>query len=586
MNAATADDFLARAQQLVSTGRSEALSTVYLNGLVFVPLLAVFMKAFGTYPGLLWAGVSLVLLSASLSVIVAGTVWVATHRLFPSLLAGALVAADAIVTRYGINGYSDSVNFLFIGLAFLAFFRCAQKPTLPRLVVLGVSLFLLGIGHGTWAWPAVLWALLAAPLIRARRVWFPIIVAEEIESGSRWSKLRNAVPVAVLMVGYTGLGLFLQRYAGASGFLGLTGVSSSFLAHFAVRYDPHVADASQFSMVTFPRALSYYAPEAATAFGRLIDGHVISAMHVFPIVALALASGLVVIGRSRLRTDGMSIWGWALLLLVGVLMIWTDRGPFSIAPTFLLLIGLLAAWVPVARVMWLLIGLLTIITVMFWMFSEQLRHTNMIIYTLYVLIGVVVGQGLEMVKGSRFPSRLRRFRTPFRTLERLPLASGLLLLSMFVIRAAVILRVSSDRLEEDRYLNWLASVMPADAVLLTSGNVDPWRVNDIIQRSVVYDVENGGRLFISGTGEPWEPLNHLYPDIQATGRGTQVFLERLASNGIEARYYEPGIDPRKDRLKIYLFGGERPPRWVLARGEAFPPDNKRFAYSIGRPIAQ
>ena len=149
MNAATADDFLARAQQLVSTGRSEALSTVYLNGLVFVPLLAVFMKAFGTYPGLLWAGVSLVLLSASLSVIVAGTVWVATHRLFPSLLAGALVAADAIVTRYGINGYSDSVNFLFIGLAFLAFFPLRAETDPSR-------------ASSYWAFRSFFWALAMA----------------------------------------------------------------------------------------------------------------------------------------------------------------------------------------------------------------------------------------------------------------------------------------------------------------------------------------------------------------------------------------------------------------------------------------
>ena len=160
-----ADGWIYAADEFSRVGSIEFLENINLEGFVYVPLMAFFLKLFSFYPGILWFGHFLVFVSALLPLFAALTVRLATGRRLGGVVAGLLVAFDFVLIWFGLNGWSDSMVFLFTGLSFLAFVAAARNPTVVKMVLFGTSLGLLALSHGTWIHAGLGWAIMAWPLL-------------------------------------------------------------------------------------------------------------------------------------------------------------------------------------------------------------------------------------------------------------------------------------------------------------------------------------------------------------------------------------------------------------------------------------
>ena len=156
----------------LADGDFAALS-FYSEGLMFVPVPAVFFKTLGVATGMHAWAIFLVMVSAAIVPIAAHTVYLITRQPIGALAIGVLTIFDPVSTWYGSNGWSDAQTFLSVALACWAFALCARKPTFPRLLLLGVVLATLALGHTTWLYPATFWALVTPVLVATREKWFP-----------------------------------------------------------------------------------------------------------------------------------------------------------------------------------------------------------------------------------------------------------------------------------------------------------------------------------------------------------------------------------------------------------------------------
>ena len=159
----------------------------------------------------------------------------------------------------------------------------------------------------------------------------------------------------------------------------------------------------------------------------------------------------------------------------------------------------------------------------------------------------------------------------------LSVAPGVIL----VTGAAQTSRALVQSTDDERHLEWLSDILPANAMLLTPGNVDPWRAQQILKRPVLYDAQNGGRQIVTTGVARWHPAIHSqFPDV----RSTPELLDILRETGKELWFYGPETDASSTDVVLRLIPHEEPVLFQLVRTGIDPQDPDRAAFTIGPEI--
>jgi hypothetical protein len=487
--------------QAVSLAEGDFSALDYASeGLLFVPAQALALKIFGIATGMrVWA-IFLVVVSAAIAPIAAHTVYLATRQPLGAFVTGTLVVFDPVSAWYGNNGWSDAQTFLAVALACWGFVLCAQRPTLPRLLSLGGLLGMLGLGHTTWLYPALLWALMAPFLLATRTRWFPAALdLHELGSWRRWVR-RLAVPlgyfaaVAMALIVVASVG---NETGDGAERAGLFNVDQNNQRVLVITYDPSIewddwrpSDTARVILTEFPARL----PELLSSF---VHGHIANAIHLYRwvLLAMVLATSIVIAGRRPVPWP--SRWGW-LGLAVPVYFLLLEPGierP-AVALTYLT-VGIVWAYIPLTRVLMVLFGPILGTLVLYLPLTTQPRHSNAIVFLLLLIAGIAIGLATDRVRRWYADSASGQFEVG----QRVFVMAGLIVLIGFgIARTADAIEV---RIVEGRYLEWLGGQMGEDALVLSSAGADPWQVMELTGRPVVYDVENGGRLVLESGEIGW-----------------------------------------------------------------------------------
>ena len=539
-----ADDWIRGAANMAFRGEYGFLTNVHFEGHVYVPVLAAFLRVFGLYPGLLWFGHLLIILSALLPVLAAGTVQMTTGRLVAALASGLLVTFDPVLLWFGFNGWSDSMTLFATGLAFFTFVAAARRVTAFRMTAFGLSLGLLALSHGTWVWPAILWAAMAWPLLRMRGCWFPRAL-EEGESGPRgwaWCGMPLGATMAALMAVFAFISIRFPealRSGASEGGLPLFGGTTTRRAELAVRYVPlDSSDPDQILLSAQLHAMWNFGLDLGEHVELFIDAHFATAIPYYGLLVMGLNAILLLVGWRRLREGRIARWGLVLGLLLAV-MAWWVGGPESTAAVTILTVMLMVLFIPVAGAFLLVLAPILgsyLPAVSFW--YVHFRQTNAFVYGFLLMAGISLG---TVLAGSRalvieVGDGMRRRITGMRMLSGIVYAALAITLA---VGTEQWLDARAGRVEEERYLTWLGLQMDDRAVLMTSGFVDPWRVRELTGAVVYYDIEHGARVLVDGEQKIFRRVADLYPDT-ANDQGTSLDVVRqLNREGIERWYYDP-----------------------------------------------
>ncbi len=544
------------------------------EGLVYVPVLALVFKLFGLSTGMeIWSFV-LIAVAASVALTVTATVHLITGRIAGGVVAGAFVIFDPVLEWFGLNGWSDAFTFLGVATTFLVFFACARRPTGTRLILLGVSLAFLALGHATWTWPALAWAILAWPLL-ANRQWFD---RAEPVGASRGRSLRFAIPLVAFLVCMLAVNWYLVG-AGLTESGNYAPVFSSDVNNqrsLITRLDPDIewdtwepADTIRTFVFKVP---GLFPSLFSDLVGQQITGAIPFSAWLLLVVSVAVLILALARGLSRLS-------GWAVLGPVVFAVLALALNPVENAAVVVLLAVLAVAWVymPVARVILVIVAPLALILAVFLPVITQFRHSNAVIFALLIITGVAIDDALA--RWSRRRPGEGRDGALLAWLATLATATTLVILVGIGTFQAV--SAAQFRLGEERYLTWLGSVMGPGDALLTSGDVNPWRVHELVGRPVAYDVEYGGRLLVTGTTSEWGTKVAEVTEAPAT---TGDVLRVLAGNG-RLWFYRPGETADAERFAPRLAGENQ--AWTflsLIPVATYPNDDSRAALAVGDPI--
>lgn len=538
------------------------------EGLTYVPVLALFLKIFGLSSGLeAWSFV-LIAVSALVALFAVMTVHLITGRLLGGVVAGALVIFDPVLEWFGLNGWSDSFTFLGVAASFLLFFAAARRPTLPRLALLGVSLAFLALGHATWTWPALAWAILAWPLLANRR-WF----ARTTPPRDRpYGRLRFAIPLLAFLVSMMAVNWFLvgAGIAESGNYVPVFSSDVNNQRSLVSWIEPDVewdtwepSDTIRTFVFTIPGLIP-------TLFSDLAGQQLTGAIPFSALLLLILAIGVcgLALARGSPRLSGWALFGPAVFAVLAVAL-----DPVDNAAVVILMLVLGVAWIylPAVRTILLLIGPLTIILTVFFPVITHFRHSNAVLYALVLIAGVVVDSGLRSAPERR-AWLVGRFST-------LAVAAGLLILVGIGVFQAV--TAMQFRLAEERYLGWLGGIMESGDVLLTTGDVNPWRVHEIVGNPVAFDIEHGGRLLITDSTSRWDQKVPAVAELPAT---TEEILAALAGDG-RLWFYRPH-DRAAEPLFVPRLGSDdgHASFYSLVPVAPYPEDNFRAAMGVGVPV--
>jgi hypothetical protein len=544
------------------------------EGLVYVPLLALVFKLFGLSTGMeVWSFV-LIAVAASVALMATATVHLITGRIAGGVVAGAFVIFDPVLEWFGLNGWSDAFTFLGVATTFLIFFACARRPTRVRLVLLGVSLAFLALGHATWTWPALAWAILAWPLL-ANRQWFD---RAEPVGDSRGNSLRFAIPLVAFLVCMLAVNWYLVG-AGLADEGNLAPVFSSDVNNqrsLITRLDPDVEWATWEPADTI-RTFVFKVPGLfPSLFSDLVGQQITGAipLSAWLLLVMGVAVLVLALAQGRPRLSGWAVLGPALFAVLALAL-----NPVENAAVVILLAVLAAAWVymQVARAILAIVAPLALILVVFLPVITQFRHSNAVIFALLIIAGAAIDGALARWSiyrpgEGRDGALIARLAT---------LATATTLVIVVVVGALQAVTAAQFRLGEERYLTWLGAVMGPGDALLTSGDVNPWRVQELIGRPIAYDVENGGRLLVTGTNSEW---GRRVAEVTAAPATTGDVLRVLAGDG-RLWFYRPGETVDVKRFAPRLAGENQALSFLsLIPVATYPADDSRAALAVGDPI--
>ena len=545
------------------------------EGLIYVPLLGAFLKVFGFTPGIeIWAWV-LVLISATIPVMAAATVHTLTGRLGGAAITAILVTLDPVQEAFGLNGWSDSITFLAVSLSFFTFVRAAVKPTRGRMIAMGLALGFTALSHATWTWPAISWALMSWPLLTLRRHWLTPTEPDRSPGHS----MRFATPlitffVTVLVANF--IVLAVGPPSGDSLFPILSSDTNNQRA-LVTTLNPDVQWDTWEPADTVKTFLFVVPGRFPSLLSDLIGQQITGVLHLSAWVLLGLGAALLYLACTAVRRP---VSRWSLLVLaVFACLTWWPPGATNAAVPALLLI-LILAWIYVPPTRGLLIAILpvTVLLAIFLPHNTHFRHSNAILYGIVLVIGVVIDGAVE-----RWWSRHSQLSQSAwsRALQALRVAPAGLLIILVVWAISQSAAAYSFRRAEDSYLRWLGTIMEPGDVLLTSGNVNPWRVQSRVAAPVVYDVEHGGRLFVTGKSPAWGPnLGTVIGPV----RTHDDLLSKLGENR-RIWFYRPG-EPNAEPLVTFrkLVADSPSAYYSLDPVAHFPDDPTRPAFVVGRPL--
>ena len=522
------DTWIDLAVPMAEAADLSVFSSIHTEGFVYVPLLAAFLKALGLSAGMVWFGHFLVVASALIPVFAAATLATLTGRQAGGILAGLVLAFDPVLVWFGLNGWSDSVTFFAVALALLAFAAAARRPSARRLVALGLALTLLALSHGPWLYPAAFWAAAAGPLIAARARWLPAAGPYER------SRRLLATPLVTLALGYVAMGAFQwSRFPPPNGIRGLAdvplighssvqGVVSRFSETFGERsYAPGTPG-------SFVGAAGGWLAELGEHVSFFIDAHVVQPFPFFPLIMAVIGAVALRLAWQRHRAVPVSRAGLAALPILAVPVFWPGLEASTAGPTFLLLLALVWLVAPTGRALYAGLAPYLAVFLAIAEFSMH-RHTNVLIYA-FILTGGTVIDAAAREGALRLPWRAGWIR-PLVVRRAIAVTMMSVVGAVIVVGLVDVARAASERETERAYLTWLGSKLPANALVLTAGDVDPWTVADLTGRPVLYDAENGGRQLIEGRPFTWtRRVPSFYPDATESAHIISTLVESGAGS--------------------------------------------------------
>lgn len=545
------------------------------EGLLYVPLMGIFLKIFGFTPGInIWAWF-LVLISAAIPVIAASTIHSLTGRLGGSIIVAILVTLDPVQEAFGLNGWSDSITFFAVSLSFLAFTRAVASPSKKRLIALGIAISLTALSHATWTWPAMCWALLTWPLLSLRHTWGGL----DASNHSHLGKTRLAIPI-LSFVGSMLLVNFLIVSVGPSSSDNIFPVFSSDIDNqraLVTRLNPDVDWESWESTDTIRTFLFVVPPKFPSLMFDLIGQQITGVLHLSAWILCGLGAALIYIARNE---SGQHMSRWLLLALpLFAWVAWSPEARTNAAvPGLLLILAMAWIYVPTTRGLLIAIIPITALLAIFLPHNTHFRHSNAVLYVLILIFGLVIARAAAnwQTNSSRYNySDSDLLATSFRCA---PTCFLLIFIAWTIVQAAL---GFSFRQTEDRYLHWLGSLMHKEDVLLTSGNVNPWHIASIIPAPVIYDVEHGGRLFVDGKATGWGPnLRTTLGPVQTN----QELVSTLRQSG-KIWVYRPGKPVTRPLVAFRQLTVTSPPEfYTLHAVDHFPDGNGRPAFMLGPPV--
>ncbi len=545
-----------------------------LEGLLFVPVQALALKLFGVATGMrVWA-IFLVVVSAAIVPIAGHTVYLATRQPLGAFVTGTLVIYDPVLAWYGNNGWSDAQTFLAVALACWGFVLCARRPTLPRLLSLGGLLGMLALGHTTWLYPAMLWALMAPFLLATRTRWFP--AALDLDDSGSWGcwARRLAVPLGYFVaVAATTILVASVGHETRDGVerAGLFNVDQNNQRVLVMTYDPSIgwddwkpSDTARVVLTKFPARL----PELLASF---VHGHVTNAVHLYRWVLLVtvLATSLVIAGRRPVPWP--SWWGLVGLAIPGYFLLVEPRVETSAVALAYLTLGIVWAYIPLTRVLIVLFGPILGTLVLYLPLTTQPRHSNAIVFLVILIAGIAIGLATDRVRRWYTASGSGQFEFG----QRVLLATGLIVL--VGLGSARTMDAIEGRIAEGRYLEWLGDQMGEDALVLTAANADPWQVMELTGRPVVYDVENGARLVLEPDGPEWG--SEMLGEFRAYSDEVDV-LRALEERGYRLWFYAPWQGAEREWFDPAVTGSSPPVPVELVRVTEYPEQGGRAALMV------
>ena len=545
------------------------------EGLLYVPLMGLFLKVFGFTLGIeIWAW-TLVLISATIPVMAAGTVHALTGRLGGAAIAAILVTLDPVQEAFGLNGWSDSITFFAISLSFLAFARAARKPTRSRLIGLGLALGFTALSHATWTWPAVTWAVMSWPLLALRRHWLSSNESEILPG----STLRLATPVLSFFVTVLSIN-FLIAAIGPSSTEGMFPVLSSDINNqraLVTRLNPEVEWDTWEPSDTIRTFLFVVPGRFPGLLFDLIGQQITGVLHFSAWLLAGLGAALLYLAATG---EKKRVSRWSLLALPVIAWVaWSPQAATNAAVPALFLI-LALAWIYVPPTRGLLVAVLPIAALLaiFLPHNTHFRHSNAVLYALLLISGVIFDTAAAQWQARRSQSSPVGSIRLTSILGFAPVGLLVIFLVWSTIQSA---SAYGFRRAEDDYLRWLGDVMEEGDILLTSGNVNPWHVQRLVAAPVVYDVEHGGRLFVTGGSLSWGPR------LSAVVGQTRTHQDLLSALGETGRiwFYRPGEPAPEPMVAFRQLVTESPSAlYTLDTVDRFPGDPTRPAFIVGRPV--
>jgi hypothetical protein len=549
------------------------------EGLMFIPVQALLFKVFDIALGFqVWAWF-LVVSSALVVPIAAHTVFLATGRLVGAVLTGAFVIFDPVASWFGLNGWSDGQTMIAVAFSCWMFMLCARRASLPRQLILALSLSVLALGHATWTYPAFVWALFAWPLLASRARWFPRALPDSIRP-ARFGWMRTLpvpslflVVVLAVVLSVSNLDSDADQARGLGTLFGDTNNQRALV----VTYDPSVTwyewetrDSIRVIFTIFPTRF----PEM---LATIMLGHLDNVVPLYRWLLMSIALSTFVIVLSRWRHPFPSPIGTLGIPVIAILFL-SDQAMAepSVMLTYLVL-GLAWMYVPLVRALTLLfIPFLTLMT-LYVPLLTQTRHTNAIVFFVFLVAGICLSLAFDAI-ASRRRGDFTRGTSAIRAIP-IPVAI-IVLVIVGVFQAA---DAAQGRRSEAQYLAWISTQVGEDSIILTSPNVDPWEVRRITGASVLYDAENGGRLVLADDTPAWGVTSiQLYSGYKSS----VVLFDELRLQGHELWFYSPwdGADPGS--IAPNLIPEDFRPEFQLVSVGAYPAQPGRSALKLGPPLVE
>lgn len=551
------------------------------EGLLYVPLLAIFIKIFGFATAMHYWGYMLAAISAFLPVVAAVTVQRASGGLIGAVLVGILVTVDPVLAQFGLNGWPDSLTIFVAGITLFGFVLVIRLPTFKRLLFLGACLSVLTLSHATWIWAGFGWALVAwlvvaLPAIRQ----YAIQNEASLYRVNGW--LMGGLPLAVWVTtmitaggALTLLGIDSGKGLGAA----LAGDSLPVMdlaVQFGMNRDAaesSVVNSAQKILIDLPARL----PEKTWSF---INGQLARSTPFYAWILTSMAFSAVFIAyvnRNPISTRKPLLWGAAIPIALAIVVLQPSTlGSITVLVTVITLISVLVV-LPISRILIAAYLPYAGTIIVFSGLSIQQRHSILLVYLLYVLLGVCLGSACIAIFRSHVLTRI----SASINMRQLTNAIVSVMLSWLLIMGLIgTVSATLQKQQEQNYLRWLGTLMPENALLVTAPNVDPWEVRDLTGRTVIYDV--GLRsIVIPVSGDGWfDKIEVMAP----SATSPRTLINSIHREGREIWGYFPREDNKDSFSRTSVNSHGHTALVKVLRVAAYPIDESRAAIRIGQVV--